>query len=934
MKRLGVLAVALLTAGVAVTGLAGTAADAVGSNVATPAFTHTETITRSDVSSGGTTTVVATNNVTLNVAQTTNLQGRQELDVSWSGAHPTGGIVADQNAVGAQYEEYPFVLLECRGVGSSSAPVTQQVSPETCWTQSWTERYQRSNASESGGLYPPYVLDAYGTQGAVVGEPSSLPTTPPSCQASASATPVQYWVPWVAAPKGGKAGTVYDGGTGGFCGQPPQANGGIKSALPSNETFGVTGTNGTGSAEFDVFTTAENTTLGCSDTVACSLVAVPIMGISCDSALFGTSPTAAEQADLADCEATGAYAPGSSGTSGANAGGADLSVTGSLWWSPSNWRNRITVPLTFAPAANACSIVNGKPVIDVYGSTLMLQATDQWEPSFCAGNTDKFSFVQVASPEPEARGLVATGAADAAFTSYSQTGGYGRPVVNAPVAMTGFTISYAISGSNGQPVTTLKLTPLLLAKLLTESYLATAGFGDPALAKNPLNITTDPEFNALNPDVAPNPDGFGPALAESELISLSSDSDVIEALTTYINDTPAARAFLDGTPDTSMPGEDMVVNPAYKGISLPADQWPLLSTYESTAFDNGASAGACLAKSPEPFYSLIAAPLANLEDVSQAMQFEEPNSTVVCASNGGGTVNSMVAGTRQEAGSYFMLGITPLADDQRYNLQAASLETTSGTFVAPSNPSLAAVASLLKPDDTTGTWPIPYSTFQTSAGASAYPGTMVVYAAVPTSGLSPTDAADYASLLEFAVSTGQTPGSGVGQLPPGYLPLTQADGLGALASYTLTAAADVAAQNGQVPPVTPSAAGQGGPTPATSTSSGGGSTVSSPTATPSSTTKTPSSTSSSAAGHPSSSGYSKGATRSASTSTGPAAADKKKKSGAEPLIARWLGRTLDVALWTGGFKGGFFVVLIMILALLGMLCVPATYLWGRKRGRW
>jgi asparagine N-glycosylation enzyme membrane subunit Stt3 len=69
-------------------------------------------------------------------------------------------------------------------------------------------------------------------------------------------------------------------------------------------------------------------------------------------------------------------------------------------------------------------------------------------------------------------------------------------------------------------------------------------------------------------------------------------------------------------------------------------------------------------------------------------------------------------------------------------------------------------------------------------------------------------------------------------------------------------------------------------------------------------------------------------------STGPAAADKKKKSGAEPLIARWLGRTLDVALWTGGFKGGFFVVLIMILALLGMLCVPATYLWGRKRGRW
>ncbi len=209
------------------------------------------------------------------------------------------------------------------------------------------------------------------------------------------------------------------------------------------------------------------------------------------------------------------------------------------------------------------------------------------------------------------------------------------------------------------------------------------------------------------------------------------------------------------------------MNPAYKGISLPVDQWPLLSTYESTAFDNGPADAACLANSPEPFYSLIAAPLANLEDVSEAMQFEEPNSTVTCVSNAGGTVNSMVAGNRQEAGSYFMLGITPLADDQRYNLQTASLETTSGTFVAPSNTSLAAVASLLKPDNTTGTWPIPYSTFQTSAGASAYPGTMIVYAAVPTSGLSPTDAADYASLLEFAVSTGQTPGLGSGPAPTG-----------------------------------------------------------------------------------------------------------------------------------------------------------------------
>ena len=56
---------------------------------------------------------------------------------------------------------------------------------------------------------------------------------------------------------------------------------------------------------------------------------------------------------------------------------------------------------------------------------------------------------------------------------------------------------------------------------------------------------------------------------------------------------------------------------------------------------------------------------------------------------------------------------------------------------------------------------------------------MVVYAAVPTSGLpSGTDAKDYASFLRFVAGPGQHPGRGVGQLPPGYLPLTKANGLG------------------------------------------------------------------------------------------------------------------------------------------------------------
>jgi len=915
---------AALVAMFAVLGMSGvSAAPSVGTATAkttssAPGFTQTDTVSRTKVGGDGTVSTVASNNVTLNVSQTTDLQGRQEIQVSWSGAHPTGGVVAQENSDDAQYEEYPFVLLECRGVDSSGVSAADQLSPQTCWTAEWDERYQESQSEN----YPPYQLDQYAsTPGApIVGQPSPVPS---GCSGQA---PVQYWVPWV-----GADGTVYDGGVQGCAGTPPESTstGGTGLAVPSNETFGVTGPDGTGSADFDVFTSAENGTLGCSQTVACSLVAVPIMGISCDGALFGTSPTQAELSELAACEATGTYAPGVGAATSQVYNGADLAVTGSLWWSPSNWRNRISVPLTFAPPANACSLVTSNNSVSIYGSELMIQAAGQWAPSFCANQSNNFSLVDVDTGEPEARTLVASGSAEAAFTSYAQTGGYGEPVVNAPVAVTGFAVSFAIDGADGQPITTLKLTPLLLAKLLTESYpeITSDQGGDPALAANPLNITDDPDFISLNPDV---PQGIANSAAASELISLSSDSDVIEALTTYINDDPTARAWLNGTSSGEPSVCDssgvyqagatdacpaMVVNPAYKGIQLPIDQWPLLSTYELPADD--ITQNLCLQASPEPWASLVAAPLANLEDISEAMQFDEANSTITCSPNAPGEVNSMVSDDPYEAPGYrFMLGITPLADNQRDFVQAAELQTTAGTFVAPSNASMEAATDLLKPDATTGTWPIPYSDFETTAGASAYPGTMVVYAAIPTTGLPAADAVDYASFLNFAATTGQTVGNGVGQLPAGYLPLTAADGLGALANYTAAAAVDVAAQNGQVPPVT-GASSSGGTTPTTTTSTA---TTQSPTETggssyePGSYGTEPFSESSAAA----------------SPTVSPTATSAHHIASKPTSSVIQLNRTLGIALFTGGL----FILLILGPALLAGISVLTTFIAGRRRGKW
>ena len=110
--------------------------------------------------------------------------------------------------------------------------------------------------------------------------------------------------------------------------------------------------------------------------------------------------------------------------------------------------------------------------------------------------------------------------------------------------------------------------------------------------------------------------------------------------------------------------------------------------------------------------------------------------------------------------------------------------------------------SLLEPDTKTGTWPMPYDRLRKGkTGATAYPGTMVVYAAVPTSGLKTADAKKLGQLLRFAATSGQTPGTGLGELPPGYLPLTAANHLGALQQYTETAATAVTQQDGDVPSV-------------------------------------------------------------------------------------------------------------------------------------
>ena len=229
-----------------------------------------------------------------------------------------------------------------------------------------------------------------------------------------------------------------------------------------------------------------------------------------------------------------------------------------------------------------------------------------------------------------------------------------------------------------------------------------------------------------------------------------------------------------------------------------------------------------------PWLPLVASPVEDPATITLDMQFDIANSQIECSDAGQSRIKSWRAiGREGFPGQQFILGITSLADAKRYELDTAALETQGGStsdkqfanaagrsFVGPSDASMRAATQLMTPDKSTGSWPVPYSELRSNPkGKDAYPGTMLVSTDVPTSGLLASDAQHLGEFLNFVASAGQHPGTANGDLPPGYLPMTAANGLGKLDAYTQAAAQAVTAQKGVVPSVTGSSTGGGSPTP-------------------------------------------------------------------------------------------------------------------------
>lgn len=757
-----------------------------------------KTVTRTTLSAAGTETVADSRNIELQVSQTTNLRGRQELQVTWKGAHPTGGTSIDAYSGEAGVkEEYPFVLLECRGVENPTAG-QEQLSPETCWTSTAAERL----VQVAGTAWPAWRSDRYATAAERAQYALQPSPRPADCYVLTAA---ERWQPFRSA-----SGKVYQGGDAACGGQAPEAGATVSGGMPSNTTYGVTRADGTGRAGFVVWTAQENASLGCSYDVACTLVAVPIEGVSCDP--YGTQmpaasrPSASEAAEAAQycTNDVDGYSPGEPHDDAVNS---NLATAGALWWTASNWRNRLSVPLQFAATDQVCSVVGGSSQA-VYGSVLAAELTASWVPKFC---TDKslFPFNHVQSADSAVRQQLASGSIEAALSSRAPDDGWDSPVAQAPVAFSGFAIAYNVDAVDGSPITNLKLNARLVAKLLTQSYpaLQMVQSDYAALSGNPLNISLDPEFRALNPDVPARASTWSAASLQIP----SSDTDLMWALTSWIKSDPEASAWLAGAPDPW----GMVVNPAYQtgsGPDLPTSTWDLLDTWNATAWVTDPTQNPCYYVNPSPILGLVASPPGSMTTVVQDVQFATSTVTVGCDASG--TWDTARLGLkkagRQAPSTRFILGLVPLSATYRYGIHAAALQTQSTvspstafadasgrTFAEGTTAGLEAATSLLVGDVASNTWVFDYDGLADPAHADAYPGALPLYLQVPTEGLGAKSADRLSRLLCYAATDGQKSGLGNGQLPDGYLPLTDANGLGDLASYAVRASQAVKAQAGE-----------------------------------------------------------------------------------------------------------------------------------------
>lgn len=542
-------------------------------------------------------------------------------------------------------------------------------------------------------------------------------------------------------------------------------------SLTTNEVkWAPSGNDGSGSAPFELQTAMQSPGLGCGSPATISGVST---GQSCWLVIIPR---------------------------GLGDNGSSLINTPGLWWS--SWAHHLAVKLDFRPLGVACEL--GAAERQLAGSELVAEAIASWQPVVCQGGSP-FTLAQV--PETDALAAAAgTTPSALAFTSRpldrERNGLEKDPLAYAPVALGGIAISFAIDAfpdssageqyrnRAGLPLTDMKLTPRLLAKLLTASYvdalpsgadlshIGYKSFTDPG--NNARSLVFDPDFRAINDPEWSVQLIVGASI--SDVLMPLGRSDLAERVWEYVLADAEARAWLAGEPDPW----GMVVNPCYSTNAEVSAKCPKLDT-----------------SAPDT------APLSlPRDDFPKADPSEKVDTTLTDPANGTGALNlvtwrpyasgfvdggyrvlrgdGMTLGAwdkfsvppkfgksqRQLLGSRQVLALTSTPAARLYQTATAQLRNPAGKFVSPTSASLTAAAAAMTPvNGQKQVLSFDQSSAKAKAAKDAYPLAIPVYAALNPQQTDADQRSDYAKLISYAAGDGQSPGSEDGELPSGYAPL-------------------------------------------------------------------------------------------------------------------------------------------------------------------
>lgn len=494
-----------------------------------------------------------------------------------------------------------------------------------------------------------------------------------------------------------------------------------------------------------------------------------------------------------------------------------------LFWDA--WKHRVAVRMGFKPIGINCPI--GAAERQISGSELIAGAVSSWQPALCAQTNGSIYTISTGN-EGDAVRAASSQSAPAALALTSRplatVDGAEDPDTYAPVALTGVSISFAIdrrpkaTGSTPQKVidqanqsfTSINLTPRLIAKLLTNSYLdslpgdkSDVGYRAPSdPGHNARNLSTDPDFLAVNDPEWDYEALTSPSIAD--ILTPQGRSDVAWQLWRYVTADKSAAAFLAGTPDQW----GMIVNPwnlttatnrSGTALTLPTDNFPKSDPTSLPAIKGGAAE-----------INLVSwRPYTN--DLDQGGYLTLRGDGLVLGPwDQTKTPPAYAKAVRSLSGFQTVLGLTDTAAAAKYQTISAALLNPAGKFVMPTSAAMsAAAAAMTVTKEQKQVYGYDPSSGAAAAAPTAYPLTMPVYAATNPAQSDAATRASYAAFIRYAATTGQKPGTGVGELPPGYAPLpagwaTQATtAADAIVNYSAPTANSVS-------PVSDGAAGTGG----------------------------------------------------------------------------------------------------------------------------